>query len=59
MYHNNLNNLETFMKLSEKDQLFLTDFIDVWQQFDKVATSYFIKAFVTVRLKAKKKSFRY
>ena len=31
MYHNNSNNLEaTFVKLSEKIQYFITEFIDVW-----------------------------
>ena len=34
MYHNNSNKLEdTFVKLSEKFQYFITEFIDVWQQF--------------------------
>ena len=34
MCHNNSNNLEaTFMKLSEKNQYFITEFIDVLQQF--------------------------
>ena len=34
MHHNNSNNLEaTFLKLSEKIQYFITEFIDVWQQF--------------------------
>ena len=34
MYHNNSNNLEaTFLKLSEKIQYFIKEFIDVWQQF--------------------------
>ena len=34
MYHNNSNNLEaTFVKLSDKIQYFITEFIVVWQQF--------------------------
>ena len=34
MYHNNSNNLEdTFLKLSEKIQSFITKFIDVWHPF--------------------------
>ena len=34
MYHSNSNNLEaTFVKLSEKVKYFITEFIDVWQQF--------------------------
>ena len=43
MYHNNSNTVEaTFVKLSENIQYFITEFIDVWQQF---AESYY---FVTV-----------
>ena len=46
MYHNNSNNLEaTLVKLSEKIQYIITEFIDVWQQF---AESY---CFVTVAVK--------
>ena len=46
MYHNNSNNLEArLVKLSEKIRCFITDFIDVWQQF---AESY---CFVTVTVK--------
>ena len=34
MYHNNSNNLEdTFVKFSEKNKYFITEFVDVWQQF--------------------------
>ena len=34
VHHNNWNNLEaTFVKLSEKIQYFITEFIDVLQQF--------------------------
>ena len=34
MYYNNSNNLEaTFVKPSEKNQYFIAEFIDVWQQF--------------------------
>ena len=54
VHHNNSNNLEaTFVKLSEKIQYFITEFIDVWQQF---AQSY---CFVTVAVKRAKQSFRY
>ena len=54
MYHNISNNLEaTFVKLNEKIQYFISEFIDVWQQF---AESY---CFVTVAVKRSKKSFRY
>ena len=50
MYHNNSNNLETtFMKLSEKIHYFITEFIDVWQQF---VESY---SFVPVTVKWSKK----
>ena len=52
VHHNNSNNLEaTFMKLSEKIQYFITEFIDVWKEF---AESY---CFVTVAVKRAKKSF--
>ena len=51
MYHNNSNNLEaTFMKFSEKIQYFITEFIDVGQQF---AESYCFTD------KRSNKSFRY
>ena len=52
--HQNISkNLEvTFVKLSEKMQYFITEFIDVWQQF---AESY---CFVTVAVKRAKQSFR-
>ena len=54
MYRNNSNNLDaTFVKLFEKIQYFITEIIDVWQQF---AESY---CFVTVAVKRVKKSFRY
>ena len=34
LYHNNSNNLEAnFLKLTENIQYFITEFIDVWQQF--------------------------
>ena len=34
VHYNNSNNLEaTFVKLSEKIKYFITEFIDVWQQF--------------------------
>ena len=47
-------NLEaTFVKLSEKMQYFITEFIHVWQQF---AESY---CFVTVAVKRAKQSFRF
>ena len=50
MHHTNSNNLEaTFVKLYEKYQYFITEFIDVWQQF---AESY---CFVTVAVKREKK----
>ena len=54
MCHNNSNNFEAaFVKLSEKNSYFITEFIDVWQQF---AESY---CFVTLTVKISKKSFRY
>ena len=54
VYHITSNLLEaTFVKLSEKIQDFITEFIDVWHQF---AESY---CFVTVEVKRSKKSFRY
>ena len=54
MYHNNSNNLEaTFLKLSEKIQYFIKEFVDVWQQF---GDSY---CFVTVAVKKSKKLFSY
>ena len=52
MHHNNSNNLEaTFVKVSEKIKNFITEFIDVWQQF---AESY---CFVTVAVKRAKNRF--
>ena len=52
MNYTNSNNLEaTFVKLSEKIQYFITEFIDVWQQF---AESY---CFVTVAVKRANNSF--
>ena len=34
VHYNNSNNLEaTFVKLSEKIKYFITEYIDVWQQF--------------------------
>ena len=54
VHYNNSNNLEaTFVKLSEKIQYFITEFIDVWQQF---AESY---CFVTVAVKGVKQWFRF
>ena len=54
VHYNNSNNLEaTFVKFSEKIQYFITEFIDVWQQF---AESY---RFVTVAVKRAKQSFRF
>ena len=54
VHYNNSNNLEaTFVKLSEKIQYFITEFIDVWQQF---VESY---CFGTVAVKRAKQSFRY
>ena len=54
VHHNNSNNLEaTFVKLSEKIEYFITEFIDVWQQF---AQSF---CFVTVAVKRAEKSLRY
>ena len=51
---NNSNNLEaTFVKLSETIQYFITEIIDVLEQF---AESY---CFVTVAVKRTKKSFSY
>ena len=56
MHYNNSNNLEAaFVKLSEKVQYFITEFIDVWQQF---AYSYCLKL-LKVTVKRAKKSFRY
>ena len=52
LHHNNSTNLEaTFVKLSEKFEYFITEFIDIWQQF---AESYY---FVTVVLKRMKNCF--
>ena len=49
LHHNNSNNSETtFVKLSEKIQYFITEFIDVWLQFTE---SY---CFVTVAVKRAK-----
>ena len=54
MHRNNSNNLEaTTVKLSEKIEYFITEFIDSLQQF---AENY---CFVTVEVKWSKKSFRY
>ena len=54
VHYNNSNNLEaTFVKLSRKIQYFITEFIDVMQQF---AESY---CFVTVAVKRAKQSFRF
>ena len=54
VHRNNSNNLEaTSVKLYEKIQYFITEFIDVFQQF---AVSYCL---VTVAVKRAKKSFRY
>ena len=54
VHYNNSNNLEaTFVKLSGKIQYFITEFIDVWQQF---AESYY---FVTAAVKRAKHSFRF
>ena len=54
VHHNNSNNSEaTLAKLSEKIQYFITEFIDVWQQFTE---SY---CFVTVAVKRAKQSFRF
>ena len=54
VHYNDSNNLEaTFLKFSEKIQYFITEFIDVWQQF---AESYY---FVAVAVKRAKQSFRF
>ena len=54
VHYNNSNNLDaTVMKLSEKIQYFIAEFIDVWQQF---AESY---CFVAVAVKRAKQSFRF
>ena len=54
MYLNNSNNLEAaFVKLSEKIHCFITEFIDVWQQFPE---GY---CFATMTVKILKKSFSY
>ena len=54
VHHNNSNNLEAaFVKLSEKIQYLITEFINVWRQF---AESY---CFVTRAVKRAKKLFRY
>ena len=53
VYHNNLNNLEaTFVKLSEKIQYFIPEFIDGWQQFAESC------CFVAVTVKRAEKSSR-
>ena len=52
VHYNNSNNLEaTFVKLSEKIKYFITEFIDVWQQF---ADNY---GFVTVASKERNNRF--
>ena len=54
VHYNNSNNLEAaFVKLSEKNPIFITEFIDVWQQF---VESY---CFVTVAVKRAKQMFRF
>ena len=54
VHYNNSNNLEaTFVKLSEKIKYFITEFIDVRQQF---AASY---CFVAVAVNRAKQSFRF
>ena len=46
MYHNNLNNLEaTFVNFLKFLKYFITEFIDVWQQFAESC------CFVTVTVK--------
>ena len=53
-HYNNSNNLEaTFVKLSEKIQYFITEFIDVWEQFPESF------CFVTVAVKRAKQLFRF